>query len=223
MRISLIYKGLVAISLLCASTPAISGLIEDSVTNTIKAALPQDQERPDIIIEGIAQLGECRNPVASLPYRIPERGGLVSVAMRCAGEPVKYLRAQVKLTVQYVQVTKEVNRGDVLSIDMLSQASADRASMPNNVVTDIESAIGLEATRRIKPGGYIQTSALRKVKVIARNARVTVIAAGKGFSVRHDGIALDDGGLGTEIRVRLVGGEIIKGSVSDKNVVKISI
>jgi flagella basal body P-ring formation protein FlgA len=223
MKISLIHKGLVAFSLLFAITPAISGQIEDSVTQAVKAALPQGQERADILVEGTDQLGDCRSPAASLPYAIPERGGRVSVAVSCAGEPVKYIRAQVKLTVRYVQVTQEVNRGDVLTRDMLSLASSDRAAMPNNVITDVESAIGQEATRRIKPGGYIQASALRKVKVIARNARVTVIAAGKGFSVRHDGIALDDGGLGAQIRVRLVGGEIIKGSVAEKNVVKISI
>lgn len=223
MKISPIFRGLVAFSLLCAITPAISGEIEDSVTKAVQAALPRGQERVDILVEGDEQITDCRTPSASLPYPIPDRGGRVSVAVSCAGEPTRYIRAQVKLTVSYVQVNQEVNRGDVLTRDMLSMATADRSTLPNNVLTDMESAIGQESSRRIKPGGYVQASALRKVKVITRNARVTVIAAGKGFSVRHDGTALDDGGLGAVIRVRLIGGEIIKGSVAEKNVVKITI
>lgn len=212
---------MLAYSLLAGTTSAQAGVLDDTVRSTVMQALDNPTDRVEVAIVGRTDQVACDNPVASLPYPIPARGGRVSVGISCDGEPTRYIQANVGLLTDYVVSTRDIAPGETITASMLTLATGKRDTLPTSVLTDPVAAIGLQANRRIKAGGYLQASSVKAKMMIARNAKVTVVASGRGFSVRHDGTALDGGSKDAEIRVRLLGGGIVKATVVDKNTVTI--
>lgn len=221
MPIKLPWKAILACSMLTSASHVQASVLDDAVRGTILQALNRSDEQVKVSIDQRDQQADCEAPNATLPYPVPERGGRISVSILCDGQAPRYIQASVSILTPYVVSTRDIAPGELVTASMLRQATGDRASLPNTVLTDPSAAIGLQTTRRIKAGGYLQANSVKAQVLIARNARVNVVASGKGFSVRHDGTALDAGTQNGEIRVRLLGGSIVKATVLDKNTVTI--
>jgi flagella basal body P-ring formation protein FlgA len=221
MNIKLPWKAIFAYSLLTGASHVQASVLDDTVRSTILQAINRPDEEVKVTIERANEQVECDEPSATLPYPVPERGGRISVSIHCEGQVPRYIQATVGIMTHYVASTVDIAPGQVITASMLRMATGDRASMPASVLIDPAAVIGQQATRRIKAGGFVQASSVKAQVLVARNARVTVVATGTGFSVRHDGTALDAGTQDAEIRVRLLGGGIVKAIVMDKNTVSI--
>ncbi|WP_274644477.1 flagellar basal body P-ring formation chaperone FlgA [Pseudomonas serbica] len=219
MNIKLPWKAIFAYSLLTGAGHVQASDLDDTVRSTILQAINRPDEEVKVSIERASGLNDCDAPSASLPYPVPERGGRISVSVQCDGQAPRYIQVTVGIITQYVASTTDIAQGQVITASMLRLAKGDRASLPATVLIDPAAAIGQQATRHIKAGGFVQASSVKPQVLVARNARVTVVAAGAGFAVRHDGTALDAGAKDAEIRVRLLGGGIVKAVVVDKNTV----
>jgi flagella basal body P-ring formation protein FlgA len=221
MNIRLPWKAILAYSLLTGAGHVQASALDDTVRSTILQAINRPDEEVKVTIERAGEQAECDDPSATLPYPVPERGGRISVGIRCDGQAPRYIQATVSMITNYVASTVDIAPGQVITAPMLRLAKGDRVSLPATVLIDPAAAIGQQATRHIKAGGFVQASSVKAQLLVARNARVTVVATGTGFSVRHDGTALDAGSQNAEIRVRLLGGGIVKAIVLDKNTVSI--
>ncbi|MNZ47591.1 Flagella basal body P-ring formation protein FlgA precursor [compost metagenome] len=192
----------------------------ERVRDFLLAQLGADSAQARIeVIQPTATLAPCTDPQPFLPQSNQRLLGRVAVGLRCSGqgEQTRYLQALIRIASEYLVAARPIAAGEVLTADMLARRSGDLDRLPRNVLTDPAQAIGLQASRPLAEGDSLQSNALRAPQLIERNARVTVEARGRGFSVSRDGVALDNGSLGSEIRVRTDDGEILRARVSGPN------
>lgn len=152
-------------------------------------------------------------------------GGLqprTSVGIRClAPHPwVTYLQASVQIMGPYFVASHAVQRGEALSRADLETREGDLLRN-RRLVSDPGRVVGWIATRNIRAGGAIESSALRDPNAIQRGQQVRTVARGSGFVATSEGQAMDSGGPGTQIQVRTSSGQIITGTVVDGHTVQV--
>lgn len=172
-----------------------------------------------------SKLDGCSAPKAFLPYPLNSTGGRTSVGFHCEqeGEAPRYVPVNIRVMGSYWVPSSEIPRGSVVSGSMLLEKTGDLSKLPRNFVSNGAEIIGQQANRTLKPNVVIQKSALQAVFAVKRNAPVDVHATGPGFTVKRDGVAMDNGAIGSSIRVKMTGGEIIRAVVTGQNVLKIDI
>jgi flagella basal body P-ring formation protein FlgA len=103
-------------------------------------------------------------------------------------------------TVDAVSVDRTVERGEVLKQTDLTVLKRPKAEA-NNVVTDLDSVVGLAARHQLHPGQPLATADLMKPEVVQRNDSVTIVYQAPGMTLTLRGQAQDAGALGDTIAV----------------------
>lgn len=152
-------------------------------------------------------------------------GGLqprTSVGIRClAPHPwTTYLQASVQIMGPYFVASHAVQRGEALNRDDLETREGDLLRN-RRLVSDPGRVVGWIATRNIRAGAAIESSALRDPNAIQRGQQVRTVARGAGFVATSEGQAMDSGGPGTQIQIRTPSGQIITGTVIDGHTVQV--
>ncbi|GHC26032.1 flagellar basal body P-ring formation chaperone FlgA [Aidingimonas halophila] len=152
-----------------------------------------------------AQLNECVAPEPFLTNENTELAGRVSVGVKCGdnGQQVRYMRANVEIIGDHVVPRQDIAPNTVIKADMLETKEAELGSLPRDAIVTPEQAIGQEAARMLSSGEPFTERQLREVALVERGARVKVEARGEGFSVSRKGEAIDSGGMGSKVRVRM--------------------
>ena len=112
-------------------------------------------------------------------------------------------------------VRGDVPAGKVLDAGDAVQAEVDWAQDSATVLADMEMWLGQTATRALGTGQTLRAGMVRAPQVFQAGAMVRVVARGAGFAVTSDGQALSAGILGAQARVRMEGGRILTGIVTD--------
>ncbi|WP_291772721.1 flagellar basal body P-ring formation chaperone FlgA [Castellaniella sp.] len=152
-------------------------------------------------------------------------GGLqprTSVGIRClAPHPwTTYLQASVQIMGPYFVASHTIQRGEAVNQDDLETREGDLLRN-RRLVSDPSRVVGWIATRNIRAGGAIESSALRDPNAIQRGQQVRTVARGAGFVATSEGRAMDSGGPGTQIQVRTPSGQIVTGTVIDGHTVQV--
>ncbi|WP_368642036.1 flagellar basal body P-ring formation chaperone FlgA [Castellaniella ginsengisoli] len=144
------------------------------------------------------------------------------VGVRClAPQPwTLYVQASIRILGPYFVANRLIRRGEVLSLDDLDTREGDLLRN-RRLLGDPAHIVGWIATRRIRAGGAIESSALRDPNAIERGQQVRTIARGVGFVATSEGQALESGSPGAQIQVRTPGGQIITGTVIDAHTVQV--
>ncbi len=98
--------------------------------------------------------------------------------------------------------TRPLKRNALLNKADVTMAERDVASLKLGYLTSIEEAVGSQLTRAIPADQPITPNQLRLPALIKRGDQVVISAISGVISVRMQGEALTDGGLGEQIRVR---------------------
>ena len=120
-------------------------------------------------------------------------------------------------------VRGDVPAGKVLDAGDAVQAEVDWAQDSATVLADIEMWLGQTATRALGTGQTLRAGMVRAPQVFQAGAMVRVVARGAGFAVTSDGQALSAGILGAQARVRMEGGRILTGIVTDTRTVRVDL
>lgn len=165
-------------------------------------------------------LPTCVQPEPFLPNTTQPPVGRVSVGVRCGtdGRQVRYIQAQVDVVGNYVVATRDIERGTLITSDMLGLRDGNLSSLAPQTLTDQADIIGKVAQRPIRSGGSFQAHFLQAPHLVERGQRVTVIAQGTGFRVSREGEAMANGALGDIIRVRFGTREIAMARVTGQGV-----
>ena len=91
------------------------------------------------------------------------------------------------------------------------------------MLADMEMWLGQTATRALATGQTLRAGMVRAPQVFQAGAVVRVVAQGAGFAVTSDGQALSAGILGSQARVRMEGGRILTGIVTDSRTVRVDL
>lgn len=120
-------------------------------------------------------------------------------------------------------VRGDVPAGKVLDAGDAVQAEVDWAQDSATVLADMEMWLGQTATRALGTGQTLRAGMVRAPQVFQAGAMVRVVARGAGFAVTSDGQALSAGILGSQARVRMEGGRILTGIVTDTRTVRVDL
>ena len=120
-------------------------------------------------------------------------------------------------------VRGDVPAGKVLDAGDAVQVEVDWAQDSATVLADMEMWLGQTATRALGTGQTLRAGMVRAPQVFQAGAMVRVVARGAGFAVTSDGQALSAGILGAQARVRMEGGRILTGIVTDTRTVRVDL
>lgn len=184
-----------------ASDPALQRGAQDYLTAQIEhpnGAVRIDVAPPD------ANFPTCDDPRFFMPGNGQQLQGRVTVGVRCGARGrVRYLQAQVAITGRYWVAARAVAANTELDASLLEARHGDFGDLPRRAVRSLDEIHGRLARRPLRAGTVLQSSHLRTIPLVERRQTVTVEARGPGFSVSREGQALESGGEGDEIRVRL--------------------
>ncbi|MGB3291160.1 MAG: flagellar basal body P-ring formation chaperone FlgA [Burkholderiaceae bacterium] len=170
----------------------------------------------------IAAQPACAQLQAFLPsgQRLRAR---ITVGVRCmAPQPwTSYVQASLSIQGYYYVANRNIQSGDVLSLDDMSPREGDILHMSGGMVFDPSQAVGYIASQRISAGSPIKSRALRDPDSIQRGQTVRTEARGAGFVATGEGQALQSGAPGAQIQVRSSSGQIVSGTVVNANTVQV--
>lgn len=218
---------LLALVLLSVSIPVqADGTLTDAARDAARHFLEQrTQELGDRVTVRVraarANLPPCQRPQPFLPGNGQRLPGRVTVGVRCADGQVRYLRARVTARGDYWVARRRLPAGTRLTATMLRRRSGDLGRLPESAIRDLDLALGQVTTRTLAPGAVIQRSQLQAPELVHRRQPVTVAASGPGFRVTRQGQALQDGGLGDTVRVRLADRSTVTGVVTGPGLVAV--
>lgn len=165
-------------------------------------------------------LPTCVQPEPFLANANQAPMGRVSVGVRCGADSrqVRYLQAQIDIIGSYVVAARDIERGTLITAEMLSKRGGNLGELAAQALTDEKDIVGKIAQRPIRSGSTFLTQFLQDPHLVERGQRVTVIAQGSSFRVSREGEALENGALGDRIRVRFDSREIMTARVSGQGI-----
>jgi len=123
-----------------------------------------------------------------------------------------------------VLVSKELlKRGTVIKPEMFSYADMPAAGMENQIITDLKLLKNMELVRDLTPNTPLRSYDVKNAVLVKRGQEVQVTAGeGQGFSITMRAEALQDGGLGEQIRLKNVeSGRSLYGVITGPNAAKL--
>lgn len=165
-------------------------------------------------------LPPCVQPEPFLPNAGQSPLGRVSVGVRCGEthQQVRYLQAQIDVIGSYWVAQHDIERGTLITPDMLVQQSGNLSDLSSQALIDKEEIVGKIAQRQIRSGSAFQNHFLQAPSLVERGERVTVIAQGSSFRVSREGEALESGALGARVRVRFDTRELVTARVTEPGI-----
>jgi len=195
-------------------------ILQERVRVLVEQRLPAGSRLSDLIVsQPAARIRACTEPRPYLvnPHRWPV--GRVAVGVRCAGqeEVLGFLQVMVGAQGTYVVSARRIEAGEVIKADMLASRRGSLQELPKGSALRAEQLIGRQAARGVERGAVLALKAVRQRWLVERNSPVVLRAQGAGFSLTREGKALDNGGLGSTVRVLGADGRMLNAQVIGQN------
>ena len=166
---------------------------------------------------------ECQDPKVQLSSG-PKPVGRMFVGLRC--ETPRWV-GSIQLTVnakkRYLAAARPLSLGSVISEQDLALLEGDWASLPEDVLTEADQAVGRTVSRALVAGQAIGLNFLRQTAVIRSGERVRVQMVGANFTVGGEAVSAQQGSIGESIRVKMANGQVVTAVVVRAGVVEIRI
>ncbi len=123
-----------------------------------------------------------------------------------------------------VLVSKELlKRGTIIHPDMFSEAEMPAAGMENQLIADAKLIQNMQLVRDLTPNTPLRSYDVKTAVLVKRGQEVLVTAGeGQGFFITMRAEALQEGGLGEQIRLKNVeSGRSLSGVITGPNAAKL--
>lgn len=169
------------------------------------------------------RLALCEQPLTVFSAPGSRAFGNTSVGVRCEGLVpwTVYLRARVRVWQEVLVSRGALSRGDALVADDVMLQKMDVSQITGRFLHHSNQAVDLELRRSVAPGVVLTQNMLRRIQVIDRGDRVTLLARVGNLSVRVAGRALAAGAKGDQIAVEnIASGRRVQGVVMADGLVR---
>ena len=203
------------------SLPAIQSTVENFVR---QQAAGMRGERTVTVsrIDNRIKLARCDKMEAYLPGG-NRLSGNTSIGVRCTG-PANwslFVPVQIKLIDEVLVAAQSVPAGQALQPSDLKLERRDVTSIPGNVLTAPEQAIGKNVSAPLAAGTILRMELLRAPNIILQGQQVKLVAQGSSFKVTSEGLAMGNATLGQVVSVKTRSGQVIKGIARSQGVVEV--
>ncbi|MFV8781592.1 flagellar basal body P-ring formation chaperone FlgA [Microbulbifer sp. SA54] len=205
--------------LLALSTNLKAANSSHAITEAVQQFLAQRSrhlgERVEVDIQDTAHWPDCHKPQPFLPGNGQAQWGRVTVGVQCGNDlHPRYLQAQVRVFGDYWVTKEKVLAGTEITAALLRRMQGEISALPRGTLSNTAEILGQVASRPLRAGSTLQRHQLKPRPLVKRRQTVSLVASGQGFRIVREGRALDEGGLGTRVRVRLPDRQVISGHVS---------
>ncbi len=217
MKVGKIYSSLFAISLLFTGAPqSFASEFEDvsEIYNSVTVFLENhyyenngDAQSVTINVSRLDSRLRLQRCDKSLTFTLRDtgnHGGNVAVRTRCEGSKPWAILVSAKVVMKLPVIVAKHNlaKGTRLTEADLEIIDVDTTTLAYGFVTNLADTLGKELTRPTVRGQPIRQASLSAPKVIKRGDAVVIEAHSRGISVSSQGIALSDGKVGQQIRIK---------------------
>ena len=203
--------GITAVSVTRASRTISANEIKDRILQTIARHYGFAEPRDLMLIFDQEVKSLQLEPTSTADLKIShlsydQRTRRFDVAIEIAGgqiarrQTLRYAGSMME-TAEGIVLARPVAQGAVLKASDLTQERRPKVEMTNNVVTEMDQAVGFAARRALRPGQPVSRADLVKPEVIKRNETVTIVYEVPGIMLTVRGKALEAGAQGDVINV----------------------
>jgi flagella basal body P-ring formation protein FlgA len=113
-----------------------------------------------------------------------------------------FLRAKVSIFDRIVVAKKRLQRGDVISSNEAGMEERDIAVLNPDIIRDYGLAYGKEVKTFVPLGNPVYGWMIKEKPMVKKNEKVKIISGTDSIVVSADGVALGDGDMGAEVKVK---------------------
>ncbi len=150
-----------------------------------------------------------RLPACSIPLQVSLESpaqpiGRVTLRVRCDSNApwTIFVPGHVNLYREVAVVQRSMPRNSVIQAADVQLLERDVSSLRQGYILNLENAIGQKLTRAVQPNQVLSANLLKAAAAINKGDAVVISANGASMFVRMPGIALEEGAIGQQIRVR---------------------
>ncbi len=150
------------------------------------------------------RLPSCSMPLQASLESPAQPIGRVTLRVRCDSNApwTIFVPGHVNLYQDVAVAVRSMQRNSVIQHSDVQLAERDVSSLRQGYILNLENVIGQKLTRPVQPNQVIAVSALKAATAVNKGDAVVISASGTSMFVRMPGMALEEGAIGQQIRVR---------------------
>jgi len=184
--------------------------IRQAVNGFLAGFFPDSEEttRAEINVNRLdprLRIPYCDRPLETSLNRQQRPAGRVTVRVDCpSGQApwTRYIQASVQVYEPVVVASRTLRRGERLGPADITLEERDINLVRDTVYRDPARAEGMAMRRTVQAGDPLTGQSVTEPVLVRRGDTVTLVAGNGAISIRHQGVALQDGTLGKRIDVR---------------------
>lgn len=171
------------------------------------------------------RLPQCAIPLQASLESPAQPIGRVTLRVRCDSHApwTIFVPSQVNLYRDVAVAVRSLSRNSIVQAADVQLAEREVSSLRQGYLVDLNNVIGQQVIRPVRPNQVIANHALKAAATINKGDEVVISARGRSMSVRMPGIALEEGAMGQQIRVRNIRSQrVIRGRVTAPGQVEVA-
>lgn len=200
--------------------------LENDIAHYLKSINKTSKQQQIVMyVPPAAKQLSCKNTHIQRTKLTSAPVGRVRLQLSC-DNPVWQFRATAKvdLWLHLVVAKRDLQRAEVLNIDMLGYDIVNIAKHVYGMETELSELIGMTVKRNIKQGDLITRRNLENDYLVNKEQHIKLLINSASFSASVKAIALEDGLKGQLIKVKnLSSGKVVEGKTIAKGVVEASL
>ena len=205
--------------LLTGAGSATGANLVDIVNTHLRGQLAAEPGRLEIAVKAsraqINKAQRCQQLNAFDPpgQKLTRRG---YVGVECVATPPwrMWVPVRIQRFAQAAISARRLTRGTTIVAADIALVEIDVATLPADTVIDPAKLIGKEPTQSIAAGRPILGRQVRGLRLVRRGDAVQVTIVGPGYEAANRGIAVSEGEMDENVRVRMPSGAILGGRVT---------
>ncbi|MDX1489650.1 MAG: flagellar basal body P-ring formation chaperone FlgA [Pseudohongiellaceae bacterium] len=150
----------------------------------------------------------------ALSTQMPQRQepvGRLNIKVECRGSIPwsKYVPTTVRVFDEVLTSARPLARGEIVTQGDIETQLVDLSTIRQTYIQEPDLAVGMELRRALPSGAALTQEALTAPTLVNRGDMIVMSAKTGAVEIRQQGIALQDGELGSQISVRNANSEVV--------------
>jgi flagella basal body P-ring formation protein FlgA len=211
---------------LCAMTalPAFAGTTDASIVDRVISyyALDTSAYTVEVVSSSLTNTELAPSEISFTPLSDKEPIGLFTILVTADRNGAVVDRGQVRLRIRkfadVAVLSKQVKFHQSLDQTVVAVKRMEVTNLREQPLAAGDDPSGYRAKRNLTVGQILTNEAIEPLPVIESGSEIAIVATGGAFSISAEGIALQDGARGEQIRVKnTTSGRILTGRVVDSH------
>lgn len=179
---------------------AIQTAAQQHILNTVETPLGAELSVKSANIDSRIQATDCPEALHTSASSSNGSASTITVLVECLTDQWKlYVPVKLSLSVPLVTAATPIPRGQIITEHNTTISMVDLLRFRRQGFSLQDSLLGAKTKKNLNLGDVIEQN---DICVVCRNESVIIYAQGQGMSISTQGIALNDGIIGEQIKVR---------------------